>query len=96
MGLHFFYFVLFFSLLIAIILFIIYFIDELKKIKGYFKCKQYCICILGSSFIVVGLSLSCFLYFYEFLLLVLFIFIAFNGVAAYFPYEVSIIFEGRD
>ena len=96
MGLHFFYLILFSSMLIAIILFIICFVDEFKKIKGHFKYKQYFICILGNSFILTGLSLSCLLYFYKFFLLGLSVFIAFNGIVAYFLYEASIVIKGGD
>jgi len=96
MDSYFLYFVLFSFILIALTLFIIFFTDELKGIKGHFKWRQYIIYILGCLFIVVSLSLSYFLYFHGTLWLAISVLIGFNGTATYFLYKASTITRGRD
>ena len=86
---NFLYFVLFSFILIALILFILYFMDELKGIKAHFKLRQYIVFILGSLFILVSLSLSYFLYLYGSIWIAIAVFLAFNGVATYFLYRAS-------
>jgi len=83
------YFILFSFILIALILFMVFFTDELKEIKGYFKWKQYLIYLLGSLFILVSISLSCFIYLLGPLWLAISIFAAFNGTAVFFLYRAS-------
>jgi hypothetical protein len=96
MDLYFLYFVLFSFILIALILFMVFFTDELKDIKGHFKWKQYVIYLLGSLFILASISLSYFVYLHGPIWLALSIFIAFNGVAVYFLYRASTIVRERE
>lgn len=96
MDLYFLYFVLFSFILIALILFMVFFTDELKNIKGHFKWKQYIIYLSGSLFILVSVSLSYFIYLHGPIWLALSIFIAFNGVAIYFLYRASTILRERE
>jgi len=96
MDLYFLYFVLFSFILIALILFMVFFTDELKNIKGHFKWKQYIIYLSGSLFILVSISLSYFIYLHGPIWLALSIFIAFNGVAIYFLYRASTILRERE
>jgi hypothetical protein len=96
MDLYFLYFVLFSFILIALILFMVFFTDELKDIKGHFKWKQYIIYLLGSLFILASISLSYFVYLHGPIWLALSIFIAFNGVAVYFLYRASTIVRERE
>lgn len=96
MDLYFLYFVLFSFILIALILFMVFFTDELKDIKGHFKWKQYIIYILGSLSILASISLSYFVYLHGPIWLALTIFIAFNGVAVYFLYRASTIVRERE
>jgi len=62
MDFYFLYFVLFSFVLVALILFILFFTDELKQIKGNFKWRQYIVYLLGSFFILGSISLSYFIY----------------------------------
>jgi hypothetical protein len=96
MDLYFLYFVLFSFILIALILFMVFFTDELKDIKGHFKWKQYIIYLLGSLFILASISFSYFIYLHGPIWLALSIFIAFNGVAVYFLYRASTIVRERE
>jgi len=89
LDLSFLYFVLFSFVLIALILFILYFIDGLKEIREYFRLRQYIIYLLGSLFILVSFSLSYFLYLYGPLWLALSVLITFNAVAVYFFFKAS-------
>ena len=96
MDLYFLYFVLFSFILIALILFMVFFTDELKDIKGHFKWKQYIIYFLGSLSILASISLSYFVYLHGPIWLALSIFIAFNGVAVYFLYRASTVVRERE
>jgi hypothetical protein len=96
MDFYFLYLVLFSFILIGLTFFIIFFTDELKEIRSHFKRGQYIIYILGSLFILVSLSLSYFIYFHGNLWLAISVFIAFNGMAAYFLYKASTIVKERD
>jgi hypothetical protein len=89
-------FILFSFILIALILFMVFYTNELKKIKGQFKRKQYIIYLLGSLFILASLSLSYFLYLYGSIWLAISIFIAFNGIAIYFLYRASTVMKERE
>jgi hypothetical protein len=82
--------------LIALILFILYFIDGLKEIREYFRLRQYVIYILGSLFILASFSLSYFLYLHGSLWLALSVLIAFNGVATYFFFKASNMVSERN
>lgn len=88
-DLSFLYFVLFSFVLIALILFILYFVDGLKEIRKFFRWRQYIIYILGSLFILASLSFSYFLYLHGPLWLAISVLITFNGVAAYFFFKAS-------
>lgn len=88
-DLNFLYFVLFSFVLIALILFILYFMDSLKAIREFFRWRQYMIYILGSLFILTSFSLSYFLYLHGPLWLALTVFFTFNGIATYFLYKAS-------
>jgi len=89
LDISFLYFVLFSFVLIALILFILYFIDGLKEIREYFRLRQYIVYILGSLFILVSFSLSYFLYLYGPPWLALSVLVAFNAIAAYFFFKAS-------
>lgn len=90
------YFILFSFLLIALILFIVFYTNELKEIKGQFKRKQYIVYLLGSLFILASLSLSYLLYLYGFIWLAISLFIAFNAIAVYFLYRASTVIKERE
>jgi hypothetical protein len=96
MDLYFLYFVLFSFILIALILFMIFFTDELKDIKGHFKWKQYIIYLLGSLFILASISFSYVIYLYGPLWLAVLIFVAFNATAVYFLYRASTVVRERE
>jgi hypothetical protein len=96
MDLYFLYFVLFSFILIALILFMIFFTDELKDIKGHFKWKQYIIYLLGSLFILASISFSYVIYLYGPFWLAVLIFVAFNATAVYFLYRASTIVRERE
>jgi Kef-type K+ transport system membrane component KefB len=96
MDLYFLYFVLFSFILIALILFMIFFTDELKDIKGHFKWKQYIIYLLGSLFILASISFSYFIYLHGPFWLAVLIFVALNATAVYFLYRASTIVRERE
>jgi hypothetical protein len=90
------YFVLFSFVLIALILFILYFMDGLKEIKKFFRWRQYIIYIFGSLFILGSFSFSYFLYLHGPLWLAISVLITFNGVATYFFFKASnVISDGK-
>ncbi len=95
MDLYFLYFVLFSFILIALILFMVFFTDELKDIKGHFKWRQYIIYLLGSLFILASISFSYFIYLHGPIWLAVLIFIALNATAVYFLYRASTIVRER-
>lgn len=96
MDFYFLYFVLFSFILISLILFIIFFTDQLKEIKGRFRWKQSVVYLLGSLFILVSISLSYFVYLHGSIWLALSLFVAFNGVAVYFLHRASTIVRDRE
>jgi hypothetical protein len=96
MDSYFLYFVLFSFILISLILFIIFFTDELKEIKGHFKWRQSIVYFLGSLFILVSISLSYFIYLHGPMWLALSVFIAFNGTAVYFLYRASNVVRDKE
>ena len=89
-------FILFSFILIALILFMVFYTNELKKIKGQFKRKQYIVYLLGSLFLLASLSLSYLPYLYGSIWLAISIFIAFNGIAVYFLYRASPVMKERE
>jgi amino acid transporter len=96
MDAYFLYFVLFSFILIALILFILFFTDELKQIKGHFRWRQYIVYLLGSLFILASISLSYFIYLHGPLWLAMLIFVAFNTTAVYFLYRASTIVREKE
>ncbi len=96
MDSYFLYFVLFSFILIALILFIVFFTDELKQMKGQFKWGQYIVYLLGSLFILASISFSYFVYLYGPLWLAISIFVALNATAVYFLYRASTIVRERE
>ncbi len=89
MDSYFLAFILFSFILIALILFMVFYTHELKDIKGHFKWRQYIVYFLGSLFILFSISLSYLLYLHGPVWLALFIFAAFNSTAVYFLYRAS-------
>lgn len=96
MDLHFLYFVIFSFILISLILFIIFFTDELRQIKGRFRWRQSVVYVFGSLFILVSISLSYFIYLHGPVWLALSVFVALNGAAVYFLYRASTIVKDRE
>jgi hypothetical protein len=90
------YFILFSFILIALILFMVFYTNELKEIKGQFKRKQYIVYLLGSLFILASISLSYLLYLYGFIWLAISLFIVFNTIAVYFLYRASTMMKERE
>ena len=89
-------FILFSFILIALILFMVFYTHELKEMKGQFKRKQYVVYLLGSLFILVSISLSYLLYLYGPIWLAISLFIAFNTIAIYFLYRASTMMKERE
>jgi hypothetical protein len=96
MDLYFLYFVLFSFILVALILFIVFFTDELKQIKGNFRWRQYAVYLLGSVFILASISLSYFVYLHGPIWVAALVFAAFNATAVYFLYRASRIVKERE
>jgi hypothetical protein len=96
MDLYFLCFVLFSFILVALILFIIFFTDELKQIKGHFKWRQYVVYLLGGFFILVSISLAYFIYLHGPVWVAALVFAAFNAIAVYFLYRASMIVKERE
>ena len=96
MDSYFLYLVLFSFILIALILFILFFTDELREIKGHFKWKQYIVYLLRSLFILASISLSYFIYLHGPIWLAISTFVAFNATAVYFLYRASTIVRERE
>jgi len=95
MDSYFLYFVLFSFIMVALILFILFFTDELKQIKGHFKWRQYIVYLLGSLFILASILLSYFIYLHGPVWLAILVFVAFNATAVYFLYRASMIVRER-
>ncbi|PIV20815.1 MAG: hypothetical protein COZ69_02540 [Deltaproteobacteria bacterium CG_4_8_14_3_um_filter_45_9] len=96
MDLYFLYFVLFSFVLIALVLFMVFFTDELKRIQGHFKWKQYIVYLSGSLFILASILLSYLIYLHRPIWLAIFIFAVFNAMAVYFLYRASTIVRERE
>lgn len=96
MDLYFLYFVLFSFILVALILFIVFFTDELKQMKGHFRWRQYAVYLLGSFFILASISLSYFIYLHGPVWVAALVFAAFNAAAVYFLYRASTIVTERE
>jgi hypothetical protein len=90
------YFILFSFILIALILFMVFYTNELKKIRGQFKRKQYIVYLMGSLFILASISLSYLLYLYGSIWLAISLFIAFNAIAVFFLYRASTVMKEKE
>ncbi len=77
------FFILFSFVLIALLIFTLFFIDQLKKIRRQFKWKQSAVYFLGSAFILVSLSLGYFIYLHFSVKLAVAVFVALNGSAIF-------------
>jgi len=84
MEYSFMFFILFFFVLIALFIFILFFVDQLREIRGHFKWRHSVPYLLGSVFILVGLSLAYFVYHYFSATLAVILFILLNGAAIFF------------
>jgi hypothetical protein len=88
------FYIVFSFVLIALIIFILYFINQLKEIRNHFRWQQSIIYILGSVFILVALSLAYFIYLYFSIALAIAVFIVLNGTAIYLLRRASSILRG--
>ena len=91
MDSSFFLFVLFSFILIALFIFILLYIDQLQKIRRYFKWRQSIIYLLGSVSILVSLALSYFISCFFSVKLAIVVFILLNGTAVYLLLRASTI-----
>jgi hypothetical protein len=92
--LFFIFYIGFSFVLIALIIFTLFFINQLREIRGHFKWQQSIIYLLGSVFILVALSLTYFIYLYFSIPLAIAIFIVLNGTAIYLLRRASFILRG--
>ena len=84
-------FVLFSFILIALFIFILLYIDQLQKIRRYFKWRQSIIYLLGSVSILVSLALSYFISRFFSVKLAIVVLILLNGTAVYLLRRASTI-----
>ena len=96
MELSFIFYIVFSFVLIALIIFTLFFINQLKEIRGHFKWQHSIIYILGSVFILVALSLAYFIYLYFSIALAISVFIVLNGTAIFLLRRASSILRGDD
>ncbi len=83
------FFVLFSFVLIALFVFVLLFVDQLKRIGRQFKWKQSVIYVLGSAFILASFALGYFIYLRLSLELALIIFGVLNGSAIFLLWRAS-------
>ncbi len=86
-------FVIFSFILIALLVFVVFFFNQLKQIKGHFKWSQSIIYVLGSICILISLTLSYFIYLHFSLTFAIVIFAVLNGMAIFLLYRASLIFR---
>jgi hypothetical protein len=96
MEFSFIFYVVFSFVLIALIIFTLFFIHQLKEIRGHFKWQHSIIYLLGSVFILVALSLAYFIYLYFSIVLAIAVFIVLNGTAVFLLRRASSILRGDD
>ena len=77
------FFIVFSFVLISLFVFVLLFVDQLKKIGRQFKWRQSIIYVLGSAFILVSLTLGYFIYLHFSLKLALAVFGVLNGSAIF-------------
>jgi hypothetical protein len=88
------FYIVFSFVLIALIIFTLFFINQLKGIRGHFKWQHSIIYLLGSVFILVALSLAYFIYLYFSVVLAIAVLIVLNGTAIYLLRRASSILRG--
>jgi hypothetical protein len=88
------FYIVFSFVLIALIIFTLFFINQLKEIRGHFKWQHSIIYLLGSVFILVALSLAYFIYLYFSIVLAIAVFIVLNGTAIFLLRRASSILRG--
>lgn len=96
MEFSFIFYIVFSFVLIALIIFALFFINKLKEIRGHFKWQHSIIYLLGSVFILVALSLAYFIYLYFSIVLAIAVFIVLNGTAIFLLRRASSILRGDD
>ena len=96
MEFSFIFYIVFSFVLIALIIFTLFFINQLKEIRGHFKWQHSIIYLLGSVFILVALSLAYFIYLYFSIVLAIAVFIVLNGTAIFLLRRASSILRGDD
>ena len=91
------FYIIFSFVLIALVIFTLFFINQYKAIRGHFKWEQSLIYFLGSIFILIALSLSYFVYLYLSIPVAIGVFVVLNGTAVYLLFRASSIFreDGR-
>ena len=94
--LSFIFYIVFSFVLIALIIFTLFFINQLKEIRGRFKWQYSIIYLLGSVFILVALSLAYFIYLHFSIVLAIAVFIVLNGTAIFLLRRASSILRGDD
>ncbi len=87
------FYLVFSFVLVALIIFTIFFIDQYKEIRGHFRWRHSIVYLLGSVFILIALSLSYFIYLHLSVPLAVGVFMVFNGTAAYLLRRASSIFR---
>ncbi len=87
------FYIIFSFVLVALIIFTMFFINQFKEIRGHFRRRHSVIYLVGSVFILIALSLSYFVYLHLSILLAIGIFVVLNGTAIYLLYRASSIFR---
>jgi hypothetical protein len=78
---------------VALIIFTMFFINQFKEIRGYFRWTHSIIYLLGSVLILIALSLSYFIYLHLSIPLAVGVFVVLNGTAVYLLRRASSIFR---
>ncbi len=86
-------FVIFSFILIALLVFVVFFFNQLKQIKGHFKWSQSIIYVMGSICILISLTLGYFIYLHFSLGLAVAVFAILNAMAIFLLYRASLIFR---
>jgi hypothetical protein len=88
------FYIVFSFVLIALIIFTLFFIYQLREIRDHFKWQQSIIYLLGSVFVLVALSLAYFIYLHFSIVLAIALFIVLNGSAIFLLRRASSILRG--
>jgi lipopolysaccharide export LptBFGC system permease protein LptF len=88
------FYLVFSFVLVALIIFTMFFINQFKEIRGYFRWRHSIIYLLGSVLILIALSLSYFIYLHLSIPLAVGVFVVLNGTAVYLLRRASSIFRG--